>query len=1455
MKGDFTRRTFKPQKHYSSVQMQQGRVQLDSDWNEEVAIIDHRWRATLEDTVGPNGSPKVGGGFGITAVKGSKGEDLLLSLGRLYVDGILCEADSSHLDGSVVDTAAGTVSVTGVMAGETKLMADQWIQISAAATVIVAQITNVNNPPAGSADSTLTVAPLAPGTLPVAGTRIRITPVVTYLTQPDLQSPPAIDMFTTQNQYFGKTYIAYLDVFQGHIIAIDDPAIREVALNGPDTGTRTRTTWQVRLVEVDSMTTCADLILPAAPPPAAGTFAAPVASTGRMRARAIPTSDPVQDCLLPAEAGFRRLENQLYRVEIHQPGDLTTATFKWSRDNGSVAVDWKGCPKPGELTIAGTPQDAAQGFESGQWVELTDDVRELSPGGNVLGIFVQLAVPDGDTLKYVGPPALTPADYDATFKDHHPKGRRWESDPKKVDVVGGDGWILLEDGVEVQFPAAYPQTWFNKGDYWLIPARTATTDVEWPNDPPGIPVALRPHGIEHRYCALALIQVHSGGQITTLDCRPQFPALTAIAATDVSYDNSTCQLINATNVQQALDALCKVRVDLSHHNKLIHGYGIVCGLQVVCNSATGEWVTVKSGYAVDCNGNDVETTMDTPVDVGLLISQMSSSPLDSSQNGEVSLIIGVDKHAQVQITAEKYKPPTSEVDELFDGTLLLDYYVACIKPIQDFMTSELDHNLTGDPPITSRQEVASSFINLLAQGPNPQAGQNVYISTHEHAILKELYYGLKEKLSSDTFCALFDNARKYPNTSVDDQMTIGFGAGMTHGFGMGQQARIKWRPDGTEFYTLSNGNDPTKLEPRINQYDAKSGKMIAQTDPTGGAITGRIIDFTFSVKGDKMFVILASASQPSDTLFQVGSYSPAGWLWSPQLKPISGFSLAAIENLGLGNQELLAVIATGKAKGGLYYLQPDQVSTLRPIGKDFKFDASGHMAVAHPGGELQSKRLFIAATHNTAPNAAPAPSYDTVRVFEIPNLQEAVSTDIHLPAAGSDGLVWGGAAESGIGHIGLYVVVGSASKTIAGYTGAGVGFGPGGLGPINPAMTVAVDSCPIRMAADRNFLWWASQDFYTLNRINLAKQTADEGWTLPMQVGPVDIALAPTLTPTFGELRPLLVLNRPADSVLLVPHTLLYAGAAVAQDLLNRVVAYHKQAVEAYVDLLAGFVQYLKDCFCDHLLVKCAECNPRNEKLYLGVVSIRANKVHNVCNFSGRHYLKTFPTIGYWMSLFPIVPIIGELIELICCYVIPDAAAKYSVPQYNPQASGGTPAWSLDGMYNTFQEIQKLDLRSQLATWLKKFGLAKHVVGVGAGFRQLAAPPAPGPAGFVAGASTTSATGALAQLGMAVQAQPFIPSLGPPVMANLIDIFRRPAGPSGPIALHQTAGQVLFTSNPPSQPSVASLQQQLLAKDALLQQVQTQLVAVNSQLAELHAFRQQVTQQLAGMAGGSTPAV
>src|SRR5882762_8707720 len=50
------------------------------------------------------------------------------------------------------------------------------------------------------------------------------------------------------------------------------------------------------------------------------------------------------------------------------------------------------------------------------------------------------------------------------------------------------------------------------------------------------------------------------------------------------------------------------------HNRFLHGWGVVCGMQVVCNECDG-WVTVKPGYAIDPCGNDIIVCSDCAFNV------------------------------------------------------------------------------------------------------------------------------------------------------------------------------------------------------------------------------------------------------------------------------------------------------------------------------------------------------------------------------------------------------------------------------------------------------------------------------------------------------------------------------------------------------------------------------------------------------------------------------------------------------------------------------------------------------------------------------------------------------------------------------------------------------------------------------------------------------------------------
>lgn len=94
MSGDYSRRRFDPQKHYASVLMQQGRVQLDADWNEMAELFERRFRAERVDTFGRVAVPRIGPGDANNTLAfrlAFKAGALQLGRGRIYVDGLLVE--------------------------------------------------------------------------------------------------------------------------------------------------------------------------------------------------------------------------------------------------------------------------------------------------------------------------------------------------------------------------------------------------------------------------------------------------------------------------------------------------------------------------------------------------------------------------------------------------------------------------------------------------------------------------------------------------------------------------------------------------------------------------------------------------------------------------------------------------------------------------------------------------------------------------------------------------------------------------------------------------------------------------------------------------------------------------------------------------------------------------------------------------------------------------------------------------------------------------------------------------------------------------------------------------------------------------------------------------------------------------------------------------------------------
>ncbi|MFC8146356.1 DUF6519 domain-containing protein [Streptomyces paradoxus] len=475
MHADLSRSTFRPERHYSAVVAQQGRVQLDADLNEQTAIQLHQARTFAADLIGPHGGPRDAAGFRIEYVGGKHEIDtLLIHGGRYYVDGILCDAGRPAAGVPVTDEE--------------------------------------------SEDS----APEPPATW-------------TYWDQPDGFRDPEKPGDRLPSPAQGP-FVAYLNVWERSVSAAEDPALREVALGAamPDTAARVKVVWQVlplslAALEIEESDPSKEVVR-AAFTRWAQRQSAPSA---RLAARSERPDHADEDpCLVKPDARYRGPENQLYRVEVHEGGAAEDATFKWSRENGSVVF----------------PVDELDGT----WVQLAslghDDKLDLDVGDHVE--FVDTAYASRleplpllrvEELDLPGRRVRLSAEPDpgvGRLAHLNPYLRRWDhrGGPRRkgrstalrggaIPVTEGE-WLPLEDGVEVYFAKGGA---YRTGDHWTVPARTATGSVEWPVDQARRPLLQGPAGIARHFAPLALVK----GEGSAVDLRLAFgPLASSVPAAD-----------------------------------------------------------------------------------------------------------------------------------------------------------------------------------------------------------------------------------------------------------------------------------------------------------------------------------------------------------------------------------------------------------------------------------------------------------------------------------------------------------------------------------------------------------------------------------------------------------------------------------------------------------------------------------------------------------------------------------------------------------------------------------------------------------------------------------------------------------------------------------------------------------------------------------------------------------
>ncbi|TDC24597.1 hypothetical protein E1265_09285 [Streptomyces sp. 8K308] len=445
MYGDLSRVTFRPARNYAAVLHQQGRVQLDADANEQIAIQLHHARALAADLIGPHGGPARALGFAIGYVPGNRElDDLIIGGGRYYVDGIPLDAGRP-----------------------------------------------------------------APGVPAEAGRRPESAPDEpapwTYWEQPDAHLDPELAEDRLPDEL---PYLVYLDVWERAVNAAEDPEIREIALGGvlPDTAARIKTLWQVRALPAAELGEI-DGEGPEARRAAFAEWAAERQSGSAWLAARAERPEGADDkpCLVRPDARYRGPENQLYRIEIHDGGTAERdATFKWSRDNGSVVFPIVGLDG-GWLELATLGGDGKLDLNAGDWVEVVDTAYASRQRPAPLLQVEEVDLP-GRRVRLSDEPAPG-----VGAQHHNPYLRRWDQRPTggrgggKVEgalPIAEGVWLDLEDGVQVYFE---PGGSYRAGDHWVTAARTVTGTVEWPRDVTGEPLLQGPAGVAHHYAPLAWI--------------------------------------------------------------------------------------------------------------------------------------------------------------------------------------------------------------------------------------------------------------------------------------------------------------------------------------------------------------------------------------------------------------------------------------------------------------------------------------------------------------------------------------------------------------------------------------------------------------------------------------------------------------------------------------------------------------------------------------------------------------------------------------------------------------------------------------------------------------------------------------------------------------------------------------------------------------------------------------
>ena len=458
---DISRNDFDPRKHYSGVRMQQGRVLMDDDWNENERIEGENKRRSIVDIIGPYGSPD---------------------------EGFLIKNPQRLPDGTIdFDISNGTVYLGGL--------------------------------------------------------QLEMDTIEKFSLQQDwLQQPSHPAPMLSQDAI--RYDLAYIEAWQQAVGAVEDSALREVALGGPDTTARIRNMRRVKLHTVqssDCRRAWEELKTALSTTGSSINEEHELITDTRLRIEFDPSGLTDDLCSPSSNGGYLGAENQAIRIQIKSP-----STFTWGIDNASELYRAEYDAVSGEFKLLNHPKDEFQGPRANKVVEILPWSAVLSNGEKIAEI-------DGH-LSRVATFRQAQNDLYFTLLTSLPAsfGAEWStrSDQSSLAASGSYFFVRIWDRMEdsssaasIPFTSGVPVplgntgllavisgTQLNPGDFWVVATRPETpkTLVPWGfSQSPGLP----PMGIRRFYAPLAIIRwsldANNALQGVVLhDCRIPFAPLT-----------------------------------------------------------------------------------------------------------------------------------------------------------------------------------------------------------------------------------------------------------------------------------------------------------------------------------------------------------------------------------------------------------------------------------------------------------------------------------------------------------------------------------------------------------------------------------------------------------------------------------------------------------------------------------------------------------------------------------------------------------------------------------------------------------------------------------------------------------------------------------------------------------------------------------------------------------------